>query len=141
MAMVSVPMNLSNSQQVAEPRWAFNLDGRTVEIPEIGMVVIRAKLTPMMQWIRAKITFVMEVSVKLSFLPHMEQRVQVLKPTLVSDNHVVVRELNLGVLELLLSLHLGTGRAKKMMAWMGWSFRREAESLLPLVDCSSHFHQ
>lgn len=95
----------------------------------------------MMRLIRAKITFVIEVSVKLAFLPHMEQRVQVLKPMIVFGNHVVVRELNLGVLELLLSLHLGTGRAKEMMAWMGWSLRKEVESLLPLVDCSCPFHQ
>ena len=71
---------------------------------------------------------------------HYMKIIQVFKPTLEFSIHVVAREMNLGVLEHLLTLCPGKGKAKEMMALMGWNLR-EAEIFPPSDECPTPFHQ
>ena len=47
----------------------------------------------------------------------------------------MVKEVNLGVLEHILTLSQGRGKTREMLVMMGWSLRREAEHLLAPVEC------
>jgi len=76
MATMSAPLIASNSQQMAESRWAINLDCKVVEISEVVIVEIKAKPMHVMGWFDRKLAIawrnifrLTEDSARLGFLP------------------------------------------------------------------------
>jgi len=72
---------------------------------------------------------------------HIIKVILVVKPPLELSIHAMEKEVNLGVLEHILTLTQGRGKTKEMLVMMGWSLRREAEHLSALLSVLPLLHQ